>query len=112
MKKAGNCWPLSWIEAVVLGSAGRRTIMRAWRLGKSGLPATKKMRARPQITKIVANVVAIISPSRMATHLALARPTDLVDDSSSIHTVEQGLLFHAHQDTERLAPQLFAVGGE
>ncbi|MDX8527801.1 hypothetical protein RFM68_25210 [Mesorhizobium sp. MSK_1335] len=54
------------IEAVVFWSAGKMTTIRAWRLGKSGLPATKKTRARPQTAKIAAKVFAIISPGCIA----------------------------------------------
>lgn len=59
------------IEVVVSRSAGTITTIRAWRFGKSGLPATKKMRARPHITKIAAKVFAIISSSCIATSFTI-----------------------------------------
>lgn len=66
LKVLGRCGRVLVIEAVVPRLADNMTTIRAGRLVKSGLPATKNTSARPQIIKIAAKVFAIISPSCIA----------------------------------------------
>ncbi|WP_156913518.1 hypothetical protein [Mesorhizobium sp. WSM3224] len=90
------------IEAVVSWSADKMTTIRAWRLGKTSRPVTKKMKARPHITKIAAKVFAIISPSCI---VPLSQVIPAVRVNTASHdTLEQGILFRSHSANEAYLP--------